>query len=218
MCRSTREYAPTCQQQLSTKEISGIGATSIPKSTNTPRGTDTQETRVRANSWMTGRPEGTDRCFVKQLLCLYPFPHFSHFSSPLLLFPSLFVRYEPSLARRALAFDPVLTFSIGRKSSSTTDSSSSMASPLASSPLPASPPMGYLSPVELLYLLDSRPRLLASVFRFKLPRFEDVEPFSSTSLSAAAIAATLLTALAFILLRLVTRWDGLTAPRETEWE
>jgi hypothetical protein len=48
--------------------------------------------------------KGTNKCFVKQLLCLYPFPHFSHLSSTrLLFFPSL-VRGCPSLARLTRAF------------------------------------------------------------------------------------------------------------------
>lgn len=47
----------------------------------------------------------TNRCFVKQLLCLYPFPHFSHRSSPLTLLPSPFERGAPSLARLFLALE-----------------------------------------------------------------------------------------------------------------
>lgn len=128
------------------------------------------------------------------------------------------MRYEPSLARLALALDPEVTFLLGRKSSSTKKSSSSMASSLALSLLPAKPSRGYPSSVDLPFSLDSTPLLLVAVFKFKLPRFEEAEPLSSTSLNATAMAARLLTALAFILLRLVTRWDGLTAPRETEWE
>ena len=53
--------------------------------------------------WEDGdRLRGTDRCFVRQLLCLYPFPHFSHFRSlPLVrLLSPLPDRREPSLARR----------------------------------------------------------------------------------------------------------------------
>jgi hypothetical protein len=43
----------------------------------------------------------TDRCFVRQLLCLYPFPHLSHLRSlALARLPSPFERREPSLARR----------------------------------------------------------------------------------------------------------------------
>lgn len=48
-----------------------------------------------------GRLRGTDRCFVRQLLCLYPLPHFSHLSSlPLVRLASPLDRREPSLARR----------------------------------------------------------------------------------------------------------------------
>jgi hypothetical protein len=49
----------------------------------------------------SGRLRGTDRCFVRQLLCLYPLPHFSHFKSlPLARLPSPLDSREPSLARR----------------------------------------------------------------------------------------------------------------------
>jgi hypothetical protein len=49
-----------------------------------------------------GTLRGTDRCLVRQLLCLYPFPHFSHLRSlPLVRLPSPLERREaPSLARR----------------------------------------------------------------------------------------------------------------------
>src|SRR4051812_20858679 len=52
----------------------------------------------------------TERCLVRQLLWLYPFPHFSHLNSlPLVRLPSPFVRLEPSLAR--LILDLELPFS-----------------------------------------------------------------------------------------------------------
>ena len=44
---------------------------------------------------------GTNKCLDKQLLCLYPFPHFSHLRS--LAFLPSFVRCWPSLARRIRA-------------------------------------------------------------------------------------------------------------------
>lgn len=46
----------------------------------------------------------THICFVKQLLCLYPFPHRSHLSSVNDRFPSPLIRCEPSLARRLRCF------------------------------------------------------------------------------------------------------------------
>jgi hypothetical protein len=53
--------------------------------------------------WADGGWRATDRCLVKQLLCLYPFPHFSHLKSlPLVRLPSPLDRREPSLARRIL--------------------------------------------------------------------------------------------------------------------
>jgi hypothetical protein len=53
-----------------------------------------------------GRLRGTDRCFVRQLLCLYPFPHFSHLRSlPLARLPSPLDSREPSLARRFRALE-----------------------------------------------------------------------------------------------------------------
>lgn len=51
------------------------------------------------------RAGDTNRCFAKQLLCLYPFPHFSHLSSPLARLPSALDRCAPSLARRFLALE-----------------------------------------------------------------------------------------------------------------
>ena len=53
----------------------------------------------RESVWEDGLLRETDRCFVRQLLCLYPLPHFSHFNSlPLVRLPSAL--REPSLARR----------------------------------------------------------------------------------------------------------------------
>lgn len=50
----------------------------------------------------------TDRCFVRQLPCLYPFPQVSHLSSPALdLVLSLDTR-APSLARLILGLPPSL--------------------------------------------------------------------------------------------------------------
>jgi hypothetical protein len=51
-----------------------------------------------------GRRSGvfTNRCLCRQLLCLYPLPHVSHFNSPFTcLLPSVLTRRAPSLARRA---------------------------------------------------------------------------------------------------------------------
>lgn len=50
-----------------------------------------------------GKKMGTNKCLVRQLLCLYPLPHFSQRRSGRLLFlPSLDSGW-PSLARRTLA-------------------------------------------------------------------------------------------------------------------
>lgn len=57
----------------------------------------------RESVWKDGELRATDRCLVRQLLCLYPLPHFSHLNSlPLVRLPSAFARREPSLARRIL--------------------------------------------------------------------------------------------------------------------
>lgn len=50
-----------------------------------------------------GKKMGTNKCLVKQLLCLYPLPHFSQRSSTRLLFLPSLVRGWPSLARRIRA-------------------------------------------------------------------------------------------------------------------
>jgi len=48
---------------------------------------------------------GTNKCLVRQLLCLYPFPHFSQRSSGrLLLRPPSFTKGWPSLALRTRLF------------------------------------------------------------------------------------------------------------------
>lgn len=49
----------------------------------------------------------THRCFVRQLLCLYPFPQVSHLRSPCPDF--FFIKAEPSLERRSLS--PALSLS-----------------------------------------------------------------------------------------------------------
>jgi hypothetical protein len=55
------------------------------------------------NQSLKTRRGKTNKCFVKQELCLYPFPHFSHFNSlPLLIrpiFPTAPSAPAPSLAR-----------------------------------------------------------------------------------------------------------------------
>lgn len=55
----------------------------------------------RESVWEEGLLGETNRCLVRQLLCLYPFPHFSHLNSlPLVRLPSAL--RDPSLARRIL--------------------------------------------------------------------------------------------------------------------
>ena len=50
------------------------------------------------------RGVGTNKCLVKQLLCLYPFPHVSQRSSTRLIFLPSRTRGCPSLARRTRDF------------------------------------------------------------------------------------------------------------------
>lgn len=55
----------------------------------------------------------TNRCFVRQLLCLYPLPQVSHFRSPCPDDNFFFSKDEPSLDRRILSPDLSLSPSGG---------------------------------------------------------------------------------------------------------
>jgi hypothetical protein len=136
-----------------------------------------------------------------------------HLNSPLDLLFSPFVRYEPSLARLGFVFDALRACSEDRKSSATAESSST-ASPMRVPLLLKGSLNGHLSPLELVSLRVSSPRAPV-FFRFRFRRFEAPCP---SSCRAATIAAALFAPVAFMLFLLVTLWEGLTAPKDIEWE
>lgn len=161
---------------------------------------------------------GTNKCLVKQLLCLYPFPHLSHLRSPPLDFLPSFMRCWPSLAllmRDCLKPE-------GSSSSISSFWSSSMAlSPRSDFPLEA---------IRILWLgrlaggdgglpraADLADALLDIVFR-RLAMGTPKEASPPASLTAATIAATLLMLFDETLFRRVTRWFGMSEPDETELE
>jgi len=164
------------------------------------------------------RKMGTNKCLFKQLLCLYPFPHFSQRSSGrLLLRPPSLARGCPSLARLTRAF-------WNAESASSPDmslSSSSMA-------LSCTPPMllsvmnlrvGRLAGGEgrLATMAERERPFLDSVFRRELTAMGRGMAMSPDSWRAAATAATL--APVFVmLLRRVMRWAPLRALPRSECE
>ena len=157
---------------------------------------------------------GTNKCLVKQLLCLYPFPHFSQRSSGRLLFRPSLIRGWPSLALRTRAF----------WSASSPDmslSSSSMALPCILTVPPAVTNLweGKLAGGDgRLPARPDRERLfLDKVFRRLLTAMGSGVGLSPASWRAAATAATLALVLV-ILLRRVTRWLPLRAAPMTECE
>ena len=165
----------------------------------------------------------TNRCFVKQLLCLYPLPHFSHLNSPLDLLPSLLDRWAPSLARLTRALEMLPSFSNATGPSSTADPSMARLLP------PTRPSWPWMMSVEFVSASKSvsfakDPALAPrppSGFNVKLRRFncgELIAIGSSAPLIAAAMAATLLAVVEVMLFRRVTRWEGLTEPNDTECE
>lgn len=164
----------------------------------------------------------TNRCFVKQLLCLYPLPHFSHLNSPLDLLPSLLERYAPSLARLVRAFEMLPSLSNVAGSSTTADPSMayfiSLVAPRSWSRTPSMEWVSAIKPASFPRETASGPRPDPD-FNVKLRRLDSSGPLakgSSAPLSAAAIAATLFTAVEVMLFRRVTRWEGLTEPKDTE--
>jgi hypothetical protein len=167
--------------------------------------------------------EYTHICLDKQLPCLYPFPQRSQRSSARARFPSPLTRCEPSLARR-------FRLLVGTGLEAGSDPST--AGPLVElgEALRAAgesrvglfilreryEPKPGVGPTEL----DSRP------FRPLAPRrwweavgmLADSPPVSFMLAAATAAAALLAAAVVVTLLRRVTRWFELTAPREMEWE
>jgi hypothetical protein len=155
-----------------------------------------------------GGNRGTNKCLVKQLLCLYPFPQCSQRSSGRLnLRPSLAWDW-PSLALRPRAF--------WKESPSSGDafSWSSMALSWCSCPSmfvylwtgmlaggegrPAAPDLD----IRRLLILIGR----AGTLSFMSP------------IAAAAAAATMFALLLETLLRRATRWEELRGPGRTVWE
>lgn len=210
-----RAYAPTwCETKVNTgvhqEEIRRQFPPAKPIFTNgrswmqAPRGKRRWERRV-----------GTNKCLVRQLLCLYPFPHCSQRSSGRLLFlPSLSSGW-PSLALRTRVLSP-----------------------------PSSPDMSLSSSSMALSWVPVGMFIETNLFMGKLPGGEGRLPaipdrdilFLDTVLRreptaigsgvgrspascwrAAAMAATLAPVLV-MLFRRVTRWLPLSAAPMTEWE
>lgn len=165
------------------------------------------------------RKMGTNKCLVKQLLCLYPFPHFSQRSSGRLLFrPPSFTSGWPSLALLTRAFSKAASAS----SPDISITSSSIALSLSCRLLvPAPPPtnrrLGRLAGGDgkLPAITDRDKPFLDRVFRRAAIGSGVV--ISPDSVSAAASAATF--APVFVMLfRRVTRWAPFRALPMTECE
>jgi hypothetical protein len=164
------------------------------------------------------RKMGTNKCLFKQLLCLYPFPHFSQRSSGRLLFrPPSLTRGWPSLALRTRAFWKA-------DAASSPDMSFSSSSIALSCTLPAPCPVtnrrdGRLAGGEgrLPMIADRERPFLDIVFRRELTPMGSGMAMSPDSWNAAATAATL--APVFVmLLRRVMRWAPLRALPRSECE
>lgn len=162
---------------------------------------------------------GTNKCLVKQLLCLYPLPHLSQRSSTRLIFlllPSL-TRGWPSLARRNLPSCRAVSPSVEAPSSMALSCPSGFPSVLS---VPTSAAGG----------CDGR---LAARTAREMPDFDTVfrrpllmvigravalsAPSATTSPMTAATAATL-AAVFVMLFRRVTRWVALSELPRIEWE
>lgn len=161
---------------------------------------------------------GTNKCLFKQLLCLYPFPHFSQRSSGRLLFrPPSLTRGWPSLALLTRAFWKA-------DSASSPDMSFSSSSIALSCPLAAPFPVtnlcvGRLAGGEgrLPTIADRERPFFDTVFRRELTAIGRGMATSPDSWSAAATAATF--APVFVmLLRRVMRWAPLRALPSSECE
>ena len=164
------------------------------------------------------RKVGTNKCLFKQLLCLYPFPHFSQRSSGRLLFrlPSL-PRGWPSLA--------LLTRAFWKAESASSPDMSFSSSSMALSCTPAGPfpvtnlRVGRLAGGDgrLPTIADRERPALEMVLRRELTAIGRGMAMSPDSWSAAATAATL--APVFVmLLRRVMRWAPLRALPRSECE
>ncbi len=165
------------------------------------------------------RKVGTNKCLFKQLLCLYPFPHFSQRSSGRLLFrPPSLARGWPSLALLTRAFwkaesasSPDMSFS---------SSSMALLSCTPTGPLPvANLEVGRLAGGDgrLPTIADRERPFLDMVFRRELTAIGSGVAMSPDSWRAAATAATL--AIVFVmLLRRVMRWAPLRALPRSECE
>ena len=151
-----------------------------------------------------GKTGYTHICLVKQLLCLYPFPQRSHLSSTSDLFPSPFMRCEPSLARLLLCLMLIglPAFPVPAESSSETalllfrDPGTGLRSTAAMPFLAAweEGPNGDEEPAEV----DSRP----AARRSERPR-----RWWEVCMGAPALAPdSLITADEVMLFRRVTRW------------
>lgn len=165
---------------------------------------------------MRGMGKGTNKCLVRQLLCLYPFPQVSHLSSTRLnfLLPSL-TRGWPSLARRMRAFCMLFSPS----SPDALFGSSSIAFSLTSIlPSKWNFCVGRLAGGEgRLPTIAARAAALFDVVLRRELTAIGVTLSPPTSLIAAAMAAAF--AAVFVMdFRRVTRWLALRAPLRMEWE
>lgn len=94
---------------------------------------------------------------MRQLLCLYPFPHFSHRSSlPLARLPPSFVTRDPSLAR--LVRDLLLPFSVSGMEASGGPSVTTLPFPKLEGPAKLEPLFGRLLGIDGWPLRPGGPR------------------------------------------------------------
>src|SRR5690606_28664119 len=80
-CTTIRECVPTWRADKSTQEPQ----TTHPRGSTVGRGAASFARRDHVVEEGGERKMGTNKCLFKQLLCLYPFPHFSQRSSGRLL-------------------------------------------------------------------------------------------------------------------------------------
>lgn len=153
----------------------------------------------------------THKCFVRQLLCLYPFPHCSHRSSIRLLFLPSLVRGWPSLARLIRLLESLSDSSpdVSWLSSMALLPFSCLISALlgklggGDGRLPTKPDRT-LDPLETVCLREDC---------VVMGRTDDRSLSRSTAARALTLAAGLVTDL-----RRVTRWLGLRELVSSEWE
>lgn len=152
--------------------------------------------------------EYTHMCFVRQLLCLYPFPQRSHLSSVADRFPSPLMRCEPSLARRLRCLMLMGLVVVDAPSTAVLLGEFFRSAPLR----PMYDPKFDEAPTEAA----SAPRRELSPLRWAV--VAGLVPSCPVSLSTAAVAAAAAALLAALDFLRVTLWFTLTAPREMEWE